>query len=58
MGEDLKDLEVTCRDCERPFLFSAGEQKFYQSKGFQPPKRCKDCRAAKKAAEASREPRA
>lgn len=32
------------------FVFSAGEQEFYERKGFtETPKRCKDCREARKA---------
>ena len=39
------------------FVFTAGEQEFYQEKGFQnEPQRCKACRDAKKnAAKAPRE---
>ena len=48
---DFRDQTLTCRDCERPFQFSAGEQRWFQEKGFQSPRRCKDCRAAKRAAE-------
>jgi len=44
------DEELTCVDCGRPFVFSSGEQAFYQQKGFQnKPNRCPDCRAARKA---------
>jgi hypothetical protein len=35
--------------CEKEFVFSVGEQKFFTEKGFTPPKRCKPCRDAKKA---------
>lgn len=31
----------------KTFVFSAGEQSFYDGKGLSHPKRCKDCRAAK-----------
>ncbi len=41
---------LTCVDCGRQFVFSAGEQRFYEQKGFQnKPNRCPDCRAARKA---------
>jgi hypothetical protein len=35
--------------CEKEFVFTVGEQKFFTEKGFTPPKRCKPCRDAKKA---------
>lgn len=31
------------------FTFTEGEQEFYRDKGLNAPKRCKQCRAAKKA---------
>lgn len=40
--------EMTCADCGVTFEFSAEEQEFYASRGFSEPKRCKNCRAAKK----------
>lgn len=39
-----KSQKLTCQDCGKEFPFSAGEQKFYEQKGFDPPKRCPDCR--------------
>ena len=43
------DETLTCTDCSAPFTFSAGEQEFFASKGFQnKPSRCPDCRAARK----------
>ncbi len=48
------DEMLTCVDCGRQFVFSAGEQRFYEQKGFQnKPNRCPDCRAARKAMRAS-----
>jgi len=44
------DERLTCTDCGNEFVFSAGEQEFFASKGFQnKPNRCPDCRAARKA---------
>jgi len=41
---------LNCVDCGREFVFSAGEQRFYEQKGFQnKPNRCQDCRSARKA---------
>lgn len=44
-----QDKELTCTDCGGKFLFSARDQEFFAGKGFQEPKRCKECRQAKKA---------
>jgi CxxC-x17-CxxC domain-containing protein len=43
------DRSMTCRDCGKQFVFTAGEQEFYASRGFSEPTRCSDCRAARKA---------
>lgn len=41
---------LNCVDCGREFVFSSGEQQFYEQKGFQnKPNRCPDCRNARKA---------
>jgi CxxC-x17-CxxC domain-containing protein len=43
------DKSLTCRDCGREFVFTAGEQQFYQSRGLlNEPGRCPDCRRARK----------
>src|SRR5512135_2150764 len=44
------DRVLQCRDCGNEFVFSAGEQEFYATRGFSEPTRCPDCRAARKAA--------
>jgi len=45
------DKVLTCRDCGQAFTFTAGEQEFHASKGFEnEPSRCQDCRSARKAA--------
>jgi CxxC-x17-CxxC domain-containing protein len=44
------DKTITCRDCGEEFVFTAGEQEFYQEKGFtNEPTRCPNCRRANKA---------
>ncbi|MCL2497773.1 MAG: zinc-ribbon domain containing protein [Symbiobacteriaceae bacterium] len=44
-----QDKTLTCRDCQAEFVFSAGEQEFYASRGFvNEPTRCPDCRRARK----------
>jgi CxxC-x17-CxxC domain-containing protein len=40
--------EIVCSSCGTEFTFSEEEQEFYQSKGFQPPRKCKPCRDAAK----------
>src|SRR5262249_37054171 len=46
---EFVDRQLTCIDCSQPFLFTAGEQEFYDRKGFkEEPKRCKPCRDARK----------
>jgi CxxC-x17-CxxC domain-containing protein len=46
----FQDKTLTCVDCGQTFVFTAGEQEFYAQKGFQnAPKRCKNCKAAKRA---------
>ena len=40
---------LTCVDCRQDFIWTTGEQEFFAEKGFtDPPKRCKDCRRAKR----------
>ncbi len=43
------DKVLQCRDCGNEFVFSAGEQEFYATRGFSEPTRCPECRAARKA---------
>ncbi len=45
----FSDKQLTCRDCGQAFTWTAGEQEFYQQKGFSnPPVRCPACRQAKR----------
>jgi hypothetical protein len=47
---NFEDQARTCVDCEQEFIWTAGEQDFFHEKGFaDPPKRCKECRQARKA---------
>jgi CxxC-x17-CxxC domain-containing protein len=44
------DKTLTCRECGNAFVWSAGEQEFYQQKGLtHEPQRCPDCRHKAKA---------
>jgi CxxC-x17-CxxC domain-containing protein len=46
---EFQDRQLTCLDCHQPFTFTAGEQEFYEKKGFrEEPKRCRPCREARK----------
>lgn len=41
----FQDKTLSCRDCQQPFTFTAGEQEFYASKSLvNEPKRCPNCR--------------
>ena len=52
-----EDKTLICKECGKEFVFTAGEQEFYASKGFvNEPQRCKACRDARKnAAKGERE---
>jgi CxxC-x17-CxxC domain-containing protein len=42
---EFEDKMLTCRDCNKQFVFSAGEQEFFSAKGLvNEPKRCPNCR--------------
>lgn len=41
----MPDKTLVCVDCGKEFVFTEGEQAFYQEKGLHEPKRCKECRA-------------
>ncbi len=45
----MSDKTIACQDCGKEFVFTVREQEFYNEKGFtNEPKRCKDCRNARK----------
>ena len=53
---DFQDRPIQCIDCKNEFVFTAGEQEFYERKGFKEvPKRCKPCRDARKARRTDRD---
>lgn len=53
-----EDRALTCRDCTEEFIFSAGEQTFYATKGLtNDPQRCPSCRTAAKRARSADGPR-
>ncbi len=49
MNETYSDRVLSCKDCGSDFVFTAGEQEFYASRGFEHlPGRCPSCRAARR----------
>ena len=52
----FQDRGIICRDCSQEFVFTAGEQEFYASKGLQnDPARCPDCRNSRRSARSALE---
>jgi hypothetical protein len=46
---EFEDETLQCRDCEKDFTFTVGEQEFFKEKGFEnKPTRCQDCKQLKK----------
>ncbi|MBW3624263.1 MAG: zinc-ribbon domain-containing protein [Armatimonadetes bacterium] len=43
-----EDKNLTCRDCNNTFVFTAGEQAFFEEKGLSAPIRCPECRRLRK----------
>ena len=47
----FEDKTLVCKDCGKEFVWTAGEQEFYASRGFEnQPQRCKPARTASVAA--------
>lgn len=45
----MADKTIVCKDCGSEFIFTEGEQAFYQEKGFtNDPVRCPECRKTRK----------
>ncbi len=45
----MADKTIVCKDCGSEFIFTEGEQAFYQEKGFtNDPVRCPECRKVRK----------
>ncbi len=46
---NFADKTLKCRECGNDFVFTAGEQEFYQQKGLMnQPSRCASCRSARR----------
>lgn len=46
---EVEDRTLRCSGCGTPFVWSVAEQVFYKTKNYDQPKRCRECRQAKKA---------
>lgn len=53
----MPDRNIKCLDCQKEFLFSEGEQKFFETKQLSEPKRCKPCRDTRRAAKSGNKER-
>lgn len=50
----LSDRTLNCVECGGGFIFTAGEQEFFQARGFgNEPKRCRSCRAVRRSEQRS-----
>lgn len=45
----FEDRTLMCADCGAEFTFSAADQEFHSSRGYQDPKRCATCRQSRRA---------
>lgn len=44
----MADRTLVCKDCGKEFVFTEGEQAFYEERNFTEPTRCPECRKARK----------
>ena len=51
----MPDKTIKCVECGNEFTFTEGEQNYYAERGYQEPKRCKDCRLKAKARREARQ---
>ena len=47
--QTYQNQQLQCVECGKIFDFSADDQEFYATKGYSSPKRCSECRDARKA---------
>lgn len=53
----MPELIIACSDCGEEFPFPQRDQEFFKSKGWTEPKRCKACRAKRKAEKEAKTPK-
>lgn len=55
----MADITLTCREssCRQDFVFTEGEQAFFEQRQFTPPTRCKACRQRRKQEKAEQDAR-
>ena len=44
-----KDITIICKQCHKPFIWTAGEKRYYLSKGLATPRHCPQCRQIRQA---------
>ena len=44
-----RDVTIICKLCQKSFIWTAGEQKYYRTKGLATPRHCPNCRETRKA---------
>ena len=48
----FEDMTLRCRDCAADFIWTAGEQLFFEQRGLQnQPQRCPNCRSLRRSAQ-------
>ena len=47
--DQSQDITIVCPDCSKPFVWTSGEQRYYQQRVLSPPRRCPKCRLERKA---------
>jgi hypothetical protein len=53
---EFTDQDRICVDCSDAFVYSGNDQRLHEAKGWQAPRRCFRCRAARRAAPPSDTP--
>lgn len=49
MTPEYQDITIRCADCAESFYWTASEQQFYASRELSRPRRCRACRAIRRA---------
>lgn len=57
MDQETGSKVLDCVDCGKPFVWSLGEQDYFKQHNLQQPKRCKNCRRARREERAAMEGR-